>query len=116
MDKLVLKYNATRVDDIEKAKGLPIENCIADNTIGNLALFLMKGLVGNDGNVGVSRNVAIETIDEYLKEKDKDELLLDITEALVDSGFLSRMLDVAKMRELKATRTAKLMEEMKNYS
>lgn len=116
MDKLVLKYNASRVDEIEKAKGLPVENCIADNTINNLALFLMKGLVSNDGNVGVSRNVAIETIDKYLEENDKDELLLDITEALVDGGFLSRTLDVSKMRELKATRTAKLLEEMKNYS
>lgn len=40
--KLNLKYNATKVDEIEQSKKLPIENCIADTTIGNLALFIQK--------------------------------------------------------------------------
>lgn len=115
MEKLNLKFDATRVDEIEQAKGkIPIENCIADNTIGNLTLFLMKGLVSDSGTVGVSRSVAMDTLDRYLAEKDKDELLLDITEALVDGGFLSRTLDVAEMRNLKASREKQLMEEIKN--
>lgn len=110
--KLNLKYNATKVDEIEQAKKLPIENCIADNTIGNLALFIQKGLIDDNGNHGVSRAVAISTIDAYLEENDKDELLMDIMEALINGGFLSRDLDVAKVRELKKTRASQVNEEI----
>lgn len=110
--KLNLKYNATRVDEIEQSKNLPIENCIADTTIGNLALFVQKGLVNDSGSVGVSKAQALTVIDEYLAENDKDELVMDIMEALIDGGFLSREVDLAKVRELKAKRQAKLNEEM----
>lgn len=112
--KLNLKYNATKVDEIEQAKKLPIENCIADTTIGNLALFIQKGLIDENGNHGVSRNVAITTIDTYLDANDKDELVMDIMEALINGGFLSRDLDLAKVRELKAKRQAQVNEEINN--
>lgn len=112
--KLNLKYNATKVDEIEQAKKLPIENCIADTTIGNLALFIQKGLIDDNGVHGVSKNVAMDTINSYLETSDKDELLLDITEALINGGFLSRDLDVAKMRELKAKRQAQVNEQIAN--
>lgn len=112
--KLNLKYNAIRVDEIEQAKKLPIENCIADTTIGNLALFVQKGLVDDNGNHGVSKAVALGTIDSYLEEKDKDELIMDIMEDLINGGFLSRDVDLAKVRELKAKRQAKIHEEMSN--
>lgn len=112
--KLNLKYNATKVDEIEQAKKLPIENCIADNTIGNLALFIQKGLIDDNGQHGVSRNVAIATIDKYLEENDKDELLMDIMEALMDGGFLSRAVDLESVRELKAKRKAQVNDEIKN--
>lgn len=112
--KLHLKYNAIRVDEIEQAKKLPIENCIADTTIGNLALFVQKGLVDDNGTYGVSKAVALDTIDRYLEENDKDELVMDIMEALIQGGFLSRDVDLAKVRELKAKRKAKLDEEMGN--
>ena len=112
--KLNLKYNATRVDEIEQAKKLPIENCIADNTIGNLTLFIQKGLVDDNGTHGVSRNVALSTIDAYLEENDKDELVMDIMEALINAGFLSRDLDVAKVRDLKIKRKEKINEEINN--
>ena len=110
--KLNLKYNATRVDEIEQTKKLPIENCIADTTIGNLILFIQKGLVDDNGNYGVSKNVAISTIDAYLEEKDKDELVMDIMEALINGGFLSRELDLGKVRDLKTKRQAQLNEEL----
>ena len=42
--KLNLKYNASNVDEIEQAKKLPIENCIADTTVTNLALFITSKL------------------------------------------------------------------------
>jgi hypothetical protein len=110
--KLNLKYNATRVDEIEQAKKLPIENCIADTTIGNLTLFIQKGLVDDNGNHGVSKNVAMATIDAYLEDNDKDELVMDIIEALINGGFLSRELDLEKVRALKAKRQEQLNEEM----
>lgn len=110
--KLNLKYNATTVDEIEQSKKLPIENCIADNTIGNLALFIQKGLVNDNGNIGVSRNVAMSTIDEYLAEHDKDELLMDIMEALMNGGFLSRVVDIEKVKELKRQRATQVNEQL----
>lgn len=112
MEKLNLKYNATKVDEIEQTKKLPIENCVADNSIGNIALFIQKGLIDDNGQHGVSRNVAFSIIDKYLEEKDKDELMFDIVEALCDGGFLSRDLNVAKVREAKAKRQAQVNEKL----
>jgi hypothetical protein len=110
--KINLKYNALRVDEIEQNKKLPIENCIADTTISNLVLFVQKGLVNDDGTVGVGKATAISAIDEYLAENDKDELVMDIMEALMNGGFLSRDVDLAKVRALKAKRQAMLNEEL----
>ena len=112
--KLNLKYNAMKVDEIEQAKKLPIENCIADTTIGNLALFIQKGLIDDNGNHGVSKNVAMDIINNYLAEYDKDELVMDIMEALCNGGFLSRELDVAKMREVNSKRIAQAKEKIEN--
>lgn len=115
MEKLNLKYNATRVDEIEQAKKLPIENCITDTSIGMLCMFIQKGLIDDNGNYGVSKNVAMEVIDKYLQEKDKDELVLDIMEALVNGGFLSRQVNVAKMREAmnkKMSQAKEILDEM----
>ena len=112
--KLNLRFNAIRVDEIEQSKKMPIENCIADTTIGNLALFVQKGLVNESGNVGVSRAQALTAIDEYLAENDKDELVMDVMEALIDGGFLSRDVDLTKIREMKKKRQAMLNEELDN--
>lgn len=112
--KLNLKYNAVRVDEIEQAKKLPIENCIADTTIGNLVLFIQKGLVNDSDGVGVGKTKAMSVIDEYLAENDKDELVMDIMEALMNGGFLSRDVDLTKVRALKAKRQALLNEEINN--
>jgi hypothetical protein len=57
----------------------------------------------------------MSTIDAYLEESDKDNLVLDIMEALVKGGFLSRQVDVAKLREANEKRSAqakKLIDEM----
>lgn len=112
--KLNLKYTATKVDEIEQTKKQPIEQCIGDTTVGNLALFIQKGLIDDNGVHGVSRNVAIDVIDKYLAENDKDELIMDIMEALIDGGFLSRELDVEKVRALKKKRQAQVNEEIDN--
>ena len=103
--KLNLKYNATKIDEIEKATGRPIEQVINDTRIGNVTLLIQKGLIDDNGVHGVTKATAMESIDKYLEESDLDNLVLDITEALVDGGFLSRQLNVEKMREaLKKTK------------
>jgi len=112
--KLNLKYNAMKVDEIEQAKKLPIENCIADTTIGNLALFIQKGLIDDNGNHGVSKNVAMDIINNYLAEYDKDELVMDIMEALINGGFLSRDVNLEKIRALKMKRQNQVNEEIEN--
>lgn len=112
--KLVFKFTATIVDEIEKTKGLSIENCVADNTINNLALLISKALVNENGNVGVSRSVALSKIDEYLKDNDKDNLLIDIMEALVEAGFLSRTLDVQNMRAAVTKKATQMNEQLSN--
>lgn len=112
--KLNLKFNATKVDEIEQIKKLPIENCIADTSINGLALFLQKGLVDENGTHGVSRAVAISVIDNYLTKYDKDELVMDIMEALINGGFLSRDVDLEKIRTLKTKRQTLLNEQIDN--
>lgn len=115
MEKLNLKYNATKVDEIEQARKMPIENCITDTSISMFCLFIQKGLIDDNGNHGVSKAVAMDVIDKYLEEKDKDSLTFDIMEALVNGGFLSRQVDVAKLREANEKRTAQvktIMDEM----
>lgn len=115
MEKLNLKYDATRVDEIEQSRNLPIENCITDTSISMLCMFIQKGLIDSNGIWGVSRTVAMDVINNYLENSDKDNLVLDIMEALVNGGFLSRQVNVAKMREAlanKMNQAKKLMDEM----
>lgn len=110
-----LKYNAIKVDEIEQAKKQPIENCIADTSISSLLLFIQKGLIDENEQWGVSKAVATNVLDEYLVEHDKDDLVIEIMEALMKGGFLSRGLDLEKVKKLKSERMAlankKLEEE-----
>lgn len=96
---LQFRFTATKVDEIEKAKGMPIQRCIADQSISGLALFIEKGCV-NGERLGCTKNEAMTKIDEYLAEPehDTDELTMDIMEALVEGGFLSRQLDMKEIR------------------
>ena len=110
--KLNLKYNARIVDEIEQTKKLPIENCIADTTVGNLTLFIQKGLIDDNGVHGVSKNTAIDVLENYLADNDKDELLMDIMEALMNGGFLSRDVNLSQIRALKAKRQKELQVEL----
>ena len=100
---LQFRFTATKIDEIEKAKGMPIQRCIGDTSVSSLALFIEKGLVNGD-RLGCTKNEAMTKIDEYLadQEHDTDELVFDIMEALVDGGFLSRQLD---MKEIRASAT-----------
>lgn len=112
--KINLKFTAKIVDEIEQAQKTPIEHCITDTSINSLTLFLQKGMVDDNGNTGVSRSVALSKIDEYLEENDKNDLIMDIMEALVDAGFLSRDLDVKQIRKLQSKQTEKVTEQIEN--
>ena len=104
--KINFKFNATIVDEIEQAKGkLPIENIVTDTTLSNLALFVMKAGIDDDGKVGFTKNSALRMIDEYLEDEnnDKNTLAFDIMEALADAGFLSRQMDVKAFRQQQET-------------
>lgn len=103
MEKLNLQFTARAVDAIEKAAGVPIENVISDTRIANIATVLRHSLIDdNTGRTGVSMNVIMDTIDARLKEYDRFDIILDITEGLVEAGFLPRTMDVEKMREQKS--------------
>ena len=112
--KLNLKYTATKVDEIEKARGTAIDHCIEDIRIDNICLLVQKGLVDDNGVHGVSRNVALSKIDEYLQEYDKEELVLDIMEALVAGGFLPRSVDMEAMRKKLGKRMKKINKDIDN--
>ena len=97
---LQLKFTASKVDEIEKAKGLPIQNCIADTSIKMLSTFIEKGVVNENGTIGCTKNTAMSLLEEYLEdpEHDTDCLVLDVMEALVNGGFLSRQLNMEQVR------------------
>lgn len=101
--ELNLKYNATKVDEIEQARNhTPIQDCIRDISVGNLALFIQKGLIDDNGIWGVSKAVAFDTIDKYLENHDTEDLMFDIMEALIQAGFLTRDVDMKKLRQMKS--------------
>ena len=113
MEKLNLKFNALAVDEIEQARKLPIENCIADSSVSSLVVFIQKGLIDDNGRQGVSRAVALDMLDKYLADHDKNELVLDIMEALVNAGFLSRELNIEEMRKTMKKSIAQSVSEIK---
>ena len=110
--KLNLKFTASKIDEIEQSFKQPIENCISNTSIASITQFIQKGLVNDSDGIGVSKSKALSVIDEYLAENDKDELVMDIMEALINGGFLSRDLDIEKLREYKAKRQAQVTEEI----
>ena len=109
-----LKFNASKVDEIEQARKLPIENCISDTSVASLVMFIQKGLIDENGGHGVTRATAIETLDNYLAERDKDDLVMDIMEALVNAGFLSREVNIDQLRKTKSRAIKDAMKEINN--
>ena len=109
--ELNLKFTASIVKDIEDAKRQPIANCIGDQTINGLAFFIQKAQVNENGKQGVSNNVAISIIDEYLAGgKDSNDLLFEIIERLIGAGFLSKELDTAQMKSKVTDEIKKVFE------
>lgn len=108
---MLLNYNALKIDEIERIKKMPIEQCIGDSSISNIALFVQKGM--EDMKTSVSKEKAFEAIDEYLKDHDKDDLILDIMDALIQAGFLSREINLEKIRENKGKIIQEAMKTIK---
>lgn len=102
-DKLNIKFTARTVDAIEQARHMPIENVVADTSVGAITAILQHSLYDENKNgYGVSRGVAQDVIDQQLEERDRFDIMLDFTEELVRSGFLPRTIDVQAMRDRKA--------------
>lgn len=112
--ELNIKFTASKVDEIEQASKKSIEECVSDTRVSMLTLFIQKGYVSDDGTVGVKHAEAIEIMDKYLEQHDKNELLLDIMEALMNAGFLSRELDVNKVRNLIKKKSEVANEQLDN--
>lgn len=99
--KIPLKFNAKVVDQIEKNRKQAIENFLGDTTVANLTYLIEKAYHDTDTDkIGISNDRAGEVLDEYLGSgSDKEDLLLDFMEALQETGFLSRKIDVTDMRK-----------------
>ena len=103
-EKLNIKFTARTVDAIEQARHMPIENVVADTSVGAITTILQFALFDENKNgYGVSRGVAQDVIDQQLESRDRFDIMLDFTEELVSSGFLPRTIDVQAMRDRKET-------------
>ena len=119
--KLNFAFNAERVKEIEKQRGVPIENCISDTRIENYAVIIMKAIkIDGKDSVGCSLQQAYTAIDEYLSDQDekhdKADLMFDITEALVDKGFLESGLDVVQLRKMKSRSAEDMTRKIEEMS
>lgn len=111
--KLDLRFNAKIVDQIERKYNVSIEQLLGNTSVQNLAYFIEKAHYDEDRDrSGVSNDKSYEILDEFLKENDKEEALFQIMESLQTAGFLSRKLDVKKMRQAVEEKTADIETEL----
>lgn len=91
------KYRAKDIEKIEKAKNEQIGKIAVDGTISSIALLIKYG-------TDCSLDRAYDIIDEEReKGKDTEELVLEIVEALTNQGFLTKELNIEKMKKAKAS-------------
>lgn len=111
---MLLKFKATKIDELEKTAKRSVQELVTEGTLNSLVLFIEKGLVNESGIIGCSHSVALEEIDKYLEEaeNDLDNLRLDVMEALVDAGFLSRQLNVQAIRESAKKKIEEIKKEI----
>lgn len=112
-----LKFTARVVDKIERQYGVSIEELLGNTSVRNLAFFIEKAYYNEDEDkIGVNNEESYRLLESYLENHDKEDLLMDIMEALQTSGFLSRKIKVDEMRESIKTKTEEAMQEIKNDS
>lgn len=111
-----LKFTAKSVDNIEKKFKLPIENLLSSLELANLAQFIERGYYNDETEkIGVTNDRSFEILEEYLADGgDKEDFLLDIMEALQTGGFLSRKLDLAKIRQNLVEKTTSISTEIED--
>lgn len=89
-----LKYTPRTINEIEVEMKRPMQDVLADYSLRTILLFVKRGL-------GVKTDdEAYTAIEKYLAEgKDTTELYTDIMEALQDSGFLPKGLNLTKIKK-----------------
>lgn len=108
-----LSFSAKSVDNIERKFGVSIENMLGSTQMSNLAQFIERGYLDEDTQkVGVQNERSFELLQEYLKDHEKEDLLVDIMEALQEGGFLSRKLDLDKIRKSLIEKTAEIDKKL----
>jgi len=113
--KIDLRFTAKNVDNIERKFGVSIENLLGNTSMQNLAQFIERAYYDEERDkVGVSNDRSYEVLQDYLKENDKEDLLLDIMEGLQQGGFLSRKLDLDKIRKSLETKSAEISQKLDN--
>lgn len=88
-----LTFTAKTVSLLEKSSGMSITEIVQQGGITNYASLVQTGL-------GCSANEAFDKIDEFLKDKDIEDLGFLINGALQKAGFLSRDLPLEKMKKV----------------
>ncbi len=112
--KITFKFTAKSVDNLEKKYKTGIENLLSSLEMSNLAQFIERASVDEETQkVGVTNDRSFELLDEYLADGDKEDLLIDIMEGLQNGGFLSRKLDLQKIRDSLNEKTKNIDETIK---
>lgn len=110
-----LKFTARVVDKIERKFNVSIENLLGDTSVRSLAFFIEMAFYDEDKDkVGVNNEEAYKLLENYLKDHDKEDLIMDIMEALQATGFLSRKIEVDKMRQSIEKKTSEAMNQLEN--
>lgn len=113
MKKLDLRFSAKIVDQIERKYNVSIEQLLGNTSVQNLAYFIEKAQYDDERDrVGVHNEKSYDILDEFLKDNDKEEALFQIMESLQTAGFLSRKLDVPKMRQAVTDKTSDIQSQL----
>lgn len=111
--KISLKFTAKIVDNIERKFGVSVENLLGSTTLQNLAQFIERAYFDEETEKsGVSNEKSYELLENYLKDNEKEDLLLDIMEGLQAGGFLSRKLDLEKIRQSLVEKTNEIDKKL----
>ncbi|MCL2094775.1 hypothetical protein FWH13_01525 [Candidatus Saccharibacteria bacterium] len=96
-----LKFTAKAVKAIEKGTGKMIAMSVGDLRLETIEMFLQFCLFNEDGERAL-KDKTVEEVEEftgsYVAERGLDVIMLEITEALVASGFLPKTTPVADLR------------------
>ena len=91
--KLELNYTPRTIKEIEDAGKKPFLDLIQDYSMGNLAVFVAKGLKINEDE-------AYNKIEKYFAEGgDFMSLYVEIMEQLKERGFLPKAVDLEQIKK-----------------